>query len=182
MSVIRLWRMWALSLVVAVLAWLILQDSSSNGEQTVAAVRHSARMPTIAQVPLPVDPAAELESLSKSALWGPIARRPASGASDANSSDVSAPKWTLSGYYAVSGKKYVVVSFEQLARPSQQLKLHDKLPDGSRIEAIEPDRVRVRAPVAKSQDGSPANENSSRSSSWLPITPGLPLPTPRTRS
>jgi hypothetical protein len=179
MSVTKLWRIWALSLIAVALAWLILQDLSPGGEQAEVAVRPSTRLPAIAPAPRPVDASAELESLSKSTLWGPIAQRPASGASDAGASEAPAPKWSLSGYYDVSGTKYVIVSFEQLARPSQQLKLHDKLPDGARIEAIEPDRVRVRAPRVNLPGSAPSDDSSSRSSSWLPITPGLPLPTPR---
>lgn len=178
MSVIKLWRLWALFLIVVVLAWMILQNSPSE-MPTQATVRQSVRMPAIAPVSLPADPAAELEALSKSTLWGPIAQRAASGA---NSSDAPPPKWALSGYYDVSGKKYVIVSFEQLAQPSQQLKLHDKLPDGSSIEAIEPDRVRVRVPRGSSPGGTAAEASSPSGSIWLPITPGLPLPAPRERS
>lgn len=182
MSVLKLWRLWALGVTVVVLAWLLLQDSLPSGEQTLASVRQRARLPTIAPPPRLLDPAPELQSLSKSTLWGQIPQRAAAGASDADSAEAAAPKWTLTGYYDASGKRYVVVSFEQQARPSIQLKLHDKLPDGSRIEAIEPDRVRVRAPRVSPQDGSPADENSPRGSTWLPITPGLPLPTSRRRN
>jgi hypothetical protein len=141
MTVTKLWRIWALSLVAVSLSWLILREFAPGEDQAKAAVRHSTRPPAVSPAPRPVDPSAALASLSSTTLWGPIAQRTAPGQPAAGASEPSTPKWSLSGYYDDSGTRYVIVSFEQLARPSQQLKLHDKLPDGARIEAIEPDRA-----------------------------------------
>lgn len=171
MSVRKLWRLWGLVLVAVILAWLALQDAPSPNETpTVRATRQRALLPALAPSPRPADPAQSLATLSQSTIWGPLPSRAASGAT----SDGEAPltKWSLSGFYETSGIKFVIVSFEQQARPSQQLKVGDKLPDGSRIVQIETDRVRVRAPTI----GAVAEGASAPTSGWLPITPGLPMP------
>ena len=77
----------------------------------------------------------------------------------------------MTGYYELTGTRFVIVSFDQQALPTRQLKLGDKLPDGSRIERIEPDRVRARRAGASMGADAP-------SSRWLPITPGLSAPSP----
>ncbi len=175
MSVRGLWRLWALVLVAVVLAGSTLWQPASDEMALVAATRQDARLPTLAAPPVPVDPAPALAKLSQSTLWGPLAPRPAS---DAGGGDAPPPKWALTGFYEQGGKRFVIVSFEQQALPSQQLKLGDKLPDGSRIEQIEPDRARVRALRARSGVGSPADGALAPTSGWLPITPGLSAPTP----
>ncbi|MCU0963889.1 MAG: hypothetical protein MUF08_02270 [Burkholderiaceae bacterium] len=163
MSVRSLWRLWALALVAAVLAMLNLQTPPSDDMTLVAAARKEARLPHLAPPPVPVDPAPALTKLSQSTLWGPLAPRPASGA--AGGAAPSPAKWGLTGFYERTGTRFVIVSFEQQALPTQQLKLGDRLPDGSRIERIEPDRVRARRARASS--------TSAPSARWLPITPGL---------
>lgn len=172
MKVRQLWRLWVLALVAVALAWLALRDAlTSRDVPGIGVARQGTGLPVIAPPPRPVDPAPALEALSQSSLWGPRASRPASGAGAAEP-EAAPPKWSLSGYYEVAGTRFVIVSFEQQARSSQQLKVADKLPDGSRIEQIEPDRVRVRMPRPD-----PTDEGaSSPRSGWLPITPGLPLP------
>lgn len=176
MSVRKLWRLWALLMMVLVLAWLALQDSLSPDARVVAAQRPGARLPPIARPPRPVDPAPSLAALSQSTLWGPLPPRPSAGASGPDT-DTPPSKWTLSGYFEHSGTRFVVVSFEQPVRPSQQLKLGDKLPDGSRIVKIEPDRIRVQ-PV---KVGSPEGTAAATTSGWLPITPGLPENAPKNK-
>ncbi len=160
-----MWRLWALVMVAVVLAALMLRTPPSDETPLVAATRKDARLPDLAPPAVPIDPAPALTKLSQSTLWGPLAPRPASGA--AGGEAPQPPKWALTGFYELSGTRFVVVSFEQQALPSQQLKQGDKLPNGSRIERIEPDRVRARRPRASLGAGAP-------SSGWLPITPGLP--------
>jgi hypothetical protein len=173
MSVRKLWRLWLLGLVAVVLTWLALQDPlSSSDVQAVGEARPGARLPTVAPPPRPVDPAPALAALSQSALWGPLAPRAASGAGGDAGAEMPPPQWSLSGYYENTGTRFVIVSFEQQVLPSRQLRVADRLPDGSRIEQIEPDRVRVRRPPPSSAD----EAASSPESSWLPITPGLPAP------
>lgn len=176
MTVRKLWRLWGLVLVAGVLAALALPDSTtSNDAPTVRATRQPAQLPALAPSPLPADPAPALATLSQSTIWGPLPPRAASGA--AGKGEAPPPKWSLSGFYEISGTKFVIVSFEKLVRPSQQLKVADKLPDGSRIVQIEPDRVRVRVPAPEA----PAEGASAPTSLWLPITPGLPMPTGKRR-
>lgn len=177
MSVRKLWRLWALVLAAVVLAGLTLQTPPSDDLQPVAATRKDARVPSLAPPPVPVDPAPALTKLSQSTLWGPLAPRAASGAAAGEAP--LPPKWDLTGYYELSGKRFVIVSFEQQALPSRQLTLADRLPDGSRIEQIEPDRVRVRRPWTRSRVDSPAKGATAPRSNWLPITPGLSTPTPK---
>lgn len=165
MSVRRLWRLWALVMVAVVLAALTLQMPTSDDMPLVTAARKDARPPQLAPPPVPVDPAPALTKLSQSTLWGPLAPRSVSGA--ASGAAPLPPRWDLTGFYELTGKRFVVVSFENQALPPQQLRLGDKLPDGSRIERIEPDRVRARPPPA-------SNGASAPGSGWLPITPGLP--------
>lgn len=163
------WRLWALLILAALLAWFALQRAPSPEVSVVAPMRPGPRLPSIAPPPRPVDPAPALAALSQSTLWGPLPPRPGSGASGPDAGTVS-PKWTVSGYYEQGGTRFIVVSFEQLLRPSQHLKLGDKLPDGSRIVKIEPDRVRAQpAAVTAPEEGA-----ATPSSGWLPITPGLP--------
>jgi hypothetical protein len=163
-SVRSLWRLWALALVAAVLAMLNLQTPPSDDTTLVAAARKEARLPQLAPPPVPVDPAPALTKLSQSTLWGPLGPRLASGA--AGGAAPPAAKWGLTGFFERTGTRYVIVSFEEQALPTQQLKLGDKLPDGSRIERIEPDRVRARQARAGTGTSAP-------SARWLPITPGL---------
>ena len=174
MSVRGLWRLWALLLVAAVLAGLMVSSTSPGDLPALVAARHPARMPKLAPLPVPIDPAPALAQLSQSTLWGPLPPRPASGAAgDAP----PPPKWDVTGYYELAGKRYVVVSFEKQALPSQQLTLTNRLPDGSRIMRIEPDRVRVSAPdiAASGASTGPQDETASQPKArWLPITPGLP--------
>ncbi len=144
MSVRRLWRLWALLLVAVVLAWLTLSTPTAGDKPTLVAARQNARLPNLAPAPVPADPGPALAVLSQSTLWGPLQPRPASGAAGGAP---PAPQWAVTGYYELSGKRFVIVSFDQQALPSQQLSVADRLPDGSRIAQIEPDRVRVwRAP------------------------------------
>lgn len=168
MTVRKLWRLWGLLLVALVLAWLVMQSPGSSGDvQTVRATRHAARLQALTPLPRPADPASSLATLSESTMWGPLPPRAASGV--AGGAESPPPKWSLTGFYERSGKRYVVVSFEQQARPSQQLKVADSLPDGSRIIRIETDRVRVRSPAA----------GNAAAFEWIPITPGLPMPSSR---
>ena len=169
MSVRGLWRLWALVLVAVVLAALTLQTPPADDVPLVAVARKDARPPPLAPPPAPIDPTAALMKLLQSTLWGPLAPRPASGAAGGAAS--TPPKWDLTGFYELTGTRFVIISFEQQALPSQQLKLGDKLPDGSRIEQIEPDRARARRARTMMGVGTP-------SSHWLPITPGLPAPSP----
>ncbi|HMO45610.1 MAG TPA: hypothetical protein PKB14_06220 [Rubrivivax sp.] len=164
MTVRGLWRLWALLMTAAVLAGLALLQGSAQ-ETPLVAPRQAARLPPLAPLPHLPDPAPALALLSQSTLWGPLA--PRAGAAGAEAPPP--PKWGLTGYYEIAGTRYVVVSFELPARASQQLKRGDKLPDGSRIEGIEPDRVRVRAPDAPK-------------SVWLPVTPGLAPEPPKHKS
>ncbi len=164
MSVRGLWRLWGLLLMAVVLAGLTLQKPPSDDVVLVTATRKDARLPTLPPPPVPVDPAPALAKLSQSTLWGPLAPRPALGG-DAP----PPPKWSLTGFFETAGRRFVIVSFEQQQLPAQQLKQGDRLPDGSRIERIEPDRVRVRQ--------APSSGNAGASVSvWLPVTPGLPTP------
>lgn len=164
MSVRSLWRLWALLLVAAALAMLNRQTPPSDDMTLVAAARKEARQPHLAPPPVPIDPAPALTKLSQSTLWGPLAPRPASGA--AGGAAPPPAKWGLTGFYELTGTRYVIVSFDQQALPTRQLKVGDKLPDGSRIEWIEPDRVRARRARASTSTSAP-------SARWLPITPGL---------
>lgn len=177
MSVRRLWRLWGLGLVAFVLAWLMLQDWLSPGEaQTVRAVRQASQLPSLAPQPRPADPAPYLAALSQSTMWGPLPARAASGAGGVG--EAPPPKWSVTGFFENAGRRYVVVSFEQQARPSQQLRVGDSLPDGSRIVQISRDRVRVQSPAP----GAAAEGASPPASHWLPITPGLPIPAAKHRS
>jgi hypothetical protein len=169
-SVRGLWRLWALVLVAVVLAALTLQTPPAADVPQVAAAHKDARPPPLAPPPVPIDPAPALMKLSQSTLWGPLAPRPASGAAGGAAS--TPPKWDLTGFYELTGTRFVIISFEQQALPSQQLKLGDKLPDGSRIERIDPDRGRARRPQASTGAGAPG-------SLWLPITPGWSPPSPQ---
>lgn len=170
MSVRGLWRLWALALAVVVLGWIALQGALSSREvQEAGAVRPAIRLPDVAPPPRPVDPTPALQTLSQSNFWGPRTPRPASGASGTDEAEPVPPKWSVTGYYERAGIRHVIVSFEQQVRPSQQLKVADKLPDGSRIEQIQPDRVRVR--MARTDP--PEEGASSPKSEWIPITPGL---------
>jgi hypothetical protein len=167
-SVRSLWRLWALLMLAVVLTWLMLQQQQpAQGTAPVVAARQGARLPALAPLPRPIDPAPTVARLAQSTLWGPLAPRAASGATGV----AEAAKWSLTGYYERSGIRYVVVSFDQPAMASLQLRAGDRLPDGSRIERIEPDRLRVRAPAA----GGAAAPGSS----WLPITPGLVTAPPK---
>lgn len=173
MSVRQLWRLWVLGLVAVVLAWLgLTDDAPSVDAQGVRVVRPGTRMPDLAPSPQPVDPTPAVQALSQSTLWGPRAARVASGASGAGEAEVPPPAWGLTGYYENAGIRFVIVSFERQARSSQQLKVADKLPDGSRIERIEPDRVRVRM----ARPDPPEEGASAAKSAWLAITPGLLVP------
>lgn len=170
MSVRGLWRLWALLMIVAILVGLTLSSQPSGDVPTLVAARQPVRMPKLAPLPTPVDPTPILAQLSQSTLWGPLAPRPASGAA---SDAPPPPKWDVSGYYELGGKRFVVLSFEKQVLPSRQLTVKDKLPDGSRITRIEPDRVRTTAPSADA--AAPQAEGASQPTSrWLPITPGLP--------
>lgn len=177
MSVRALWRLWGLGLVAFVLAWLVLQNWLSPSEvQTVRAVRQSASLPALAPLPRMTDSGPDLAALSQSAMWGPL---PAPAASGAAQGEAPPPKWSLTGFFANSGRRFVVVSFEGQARPSLQLGAGDKLPDGSRIVRIDPDRVLVRVPSSAGEaEGASSPEPTS---SWLPITPGLPMPAAKQR-
>jgi len=168
-SVRSLWRLWALVLMAAALAMLNLQTPPSDDMTLVAATRKEARQPNLAPPPVPIDPAPALTKLSQSTLWGPLAPRPASGA--AGGAAPPPAKWGLTGFYERTGTRYVIVSFDQEALPTRQLKLGDKLPDGSRIERIEPDRVLARRAGGKTSISAP-------SARWLPITPGLSAASP----
>lgn len=170
MSVRRLWRLWALLLVAVVLAWLTLSPNAGD-QPTLVAARQNARLPSLAPAPVPADPAPALALLSQSTLWGPLPPRAASGAAGGAPPD---PQWAVTGYYELSGKRFVIVSFDQQALPSQQLSVGNRLPDGSRIAQIEPDRVRVWAPRAAAQADPAAAAVKQPGSWWLPITPGLP--------
>lgn len=166
MTVRSLWRLWALLMVAAALAWLILLPQPGHDVPPVAATRQGARLPTLAPLPRPADPAPTVARLAQSTLWGPVAPRAATGAAGAAAE--AAPKWSVTGYYALSGIRHVVVSFDPPTTAALQLKVGDRLPDGSRIERIEPDRVRARAGSALAGDGAAA-----AGSVWLPVTPGL---------
>lgn len=170
MSVRGLWRLWALVLIAIVLAWLMLRPTLSSDLPALVSARQPDRMPKLAPLPVPTDPAPALALLSQSTLWGPLPPRPASGAAG---EAPPPPKWEVSGFYVVSGKRYVVVSFEKQALPSLQLTRGDRLPDGSRITRIEPDRVHVLAPQTDAGAGLQVNTAAQSKSSWLPITPGL---------
>lgn len=168
MSVRSLWRLWALLMVAVVLAWVVLQQQwREHDAAPVAATRQEARVPALPPLPHPIDPAPTLAQLAQSTLWGPLVPRAAAGAT----SVAEAPKWSLTGYYERSGVRYVVVTFDQPAMASLQLKAGDRLPDGSRIERIEPDRLRVRTP--------PVGGAAAPGSRWLPITPGMLITPPK---
>ena len=167
MNVRSLWRVWALLLVAVLLAWLTLQQRAAPDAALVAATRQGARLPTLPPLPQPTDPAPVVARLAQSTLWGPVAPRSPSGATAAE--QAAAAKWSLTGYYALRGTRYVIVSFEQATMASLQLKTGDRLPDGSRIEHIEPDRVRVRA----------ADDSAEPGWRWLPVTPGLAAQAPK---
>lgn len=171
MTVRQLWRLWALLVVAAMLAWLAFEPppAPSTGAPLVTP-RQAARLPPLPPPPVPPDPAPALDKLAQSALWGPPPARAASGPGGGDAPPP--PKWALSGFVDVNGRRQVIVSFENLAQPSRQLGAGDKLPDGSSIVEIEPDRVRVRAPRVRPAEGAA----SAPASGWLPITPGLPPP------
>ncbi len=173
MTVRQIWRLWALLMVVAVLAWLAFEEPAPPAGSPLVAPRQAARLPALPPLPVPADPAAALNQLAQSALWGPPARA-ASGADGGPAPPP--PNWALSGFAEVNGRRQVVLSFENLALPSRQLRVGDQLPDGSSIVQIEADRVRVRAPRIPP----PAGAASAPVSGWLPLTPGLvPAAPPR---
>lgn len=174
MTVRQLWRLWALLVVAVVLAWLAVEPSATSNGMALVSPRQAARLPQLPPPPAPADPAAAIDKLAQSALWGPPARAASGAAAD---DAPPPPKWALSGFVDVNGKRQVIVSFENLALPSRQLGVGDKLPDGSSIVAIEPDRLRVRAPRTRPPEGAA----SAPASGWLPITPGLTAPASPTR-
>jgi hypothetical protein len=177
-TVRQVWRLWALLMVAAVLVWLGFEEPAPPTGTEPVTPRRAARLPALPAPPVPADPSAALNRLAQSTLWGPLPR----AASAPGGSDAPAPKWSLSGYVDANGVRQVIVSFENLALPSRQLRVGDRLPDGTTIVAIEPDRVRVRAPLTAPPDGAA----SAPVSGWLPITPGLapglaPAPAPARR-
>lgn len=168
MTVRQLWRLWALLMVALVLAWLTLQPAPAP--VSIVTPRQAARLPAPAALPQPVDAAALVEALARSTLWGPPAPRAAAGGADAP----PPPQWQLTGYYEAAGRRHVVLSYEGQALPSKQLTVGDRLPDGRRLQTIEPDRVRVgAAPGRGGQPSAPAG--------WIALTPGLPDPQPARR-
>lgn len=166
LTVRAFWWWWA-GVVVVALAWMGSDTPTDTAAADVAA-------PGL--VPLPALPAsatgraAELALLSESTLWGPRSARPAAaGASGAASAaEAAAPSWRLSGVYASGEQRVLVLHFEQQAKPSQQLRVGDRLPDGSLLRAIEPDRVLVQ-PRGGSRRHPPK-------SLWLPVNRGLHVP------
>jgi hypothetical protein len=163
MTVRQLWRLWALLMMALVLAWLTVQPSSPAPTATTVMPRQPARLPEMPALPQPVDARPIVDALAQSTLWGPPAPRVPPGGAAAP----PPPKWSLSGFYEAAGTRFVVLSYEALALPSRQLKVGDRLPDGRRLQAIEPDRVRVGGGPAR-RDGPAAPPG------WIALTPGLP--------
>lgn len=166
LTVRAFWWWWAAVVAVA-LAWM--------GAGTPAGAP-AADIAVPGLVPLPALPAsaagsaAALALLSESTLWGPRSARPAAaGASGAAAAaEAAKPAWVLSGVYTHGGQGVLVVHFDKLAQPSQQLRVGDRLPDGSLLRAIETDRVWVQ-PRGGSRRHPPK-------SVWLPVNRGLHVP------
>ena len=151
-TVTQVWLIWAALLAAALLvvAWPAgappVQPASSPAEP-------GQGLPSLSPVPLPLPgPAArpgqaEVERwgqvLANSTLWGARARPVVDTAAQAETPE---PLWALTGVYRVGGQFAAVLSWEGLARPSQQVRRGDLLPDRSRVLAIEHDRVQVRGP------------------------------------
>lgn len=166
MTVAGLWRLWALAMLAAVLA-MVAWDGGAPQEPPL--VRPAARLPDLPPLPAYFDPRESVDALGRSSLWGP----PAATAGAAAPAAAAAPEWALSGYVATPAGRSVLLSFENGAAPAQQLQRGQRLPDGSVILAIEPDRVRVRLPGGRAAADAPA---AGPATAWIPIGPGLALP------
>ena len=167
MTVAGVWRLW-LALMAAMLVWLVwappVQEAGSAG--SAAAPRKPPGPP---QVPAtPPDPGPALETLSTSTLWGPRAARPAVAASAAASAPE--PVWLTSGTVRRGNERLLIVHFEGNSQPSQLLRVGDSLPDGSRIEKIETNRVLTMPPRLKGARAPRAV--------WRAVVPGVSLSEP----
>ncbi len=135
LSVAAIWRLWLLCLG-GYIAWLALAPQAPTrlvGARSAPAVN----LPT---PPAVLATSAALQELERSRLWGPRAASPASAAAAAE----AAPSWFATGTYAVGAQRTLVVHFQDNARPAQQLRPGDRLPDGARLLAIEADRYQIR--------------------------------------
>lgn len=92
---------------------------------------------------LPAPPArlnmsAAAATMATSPIWG--ARPPSGAAVPAEDT-----RWTFAGIFLRSGDPAQAVIRFAAARPTQTVTIGDELPDGSKVESIEPSRVCVRA-------------------------------------
>jgi len=127
----------------------------------LAAVREP--VPTLVKPPpnLRIEVTDLTSRLLNSSIWGaPGGRAAVPVAAPASAAE---PAWMVSGFYSVAGTRRVVLHYEGRARPSRQLAVGEELPDGSVIEQIDTDRLRVRTRAAAGKPG-PLR--------WIPINRG----------
>jgi hypothetical protein len=164
MTVRQFWAAWAVAAVLMVLA---LMMRPLEPLPTLVAQRRAAPLPPLPRPPPLADRRTEVEQLATSPMWGPLAAKaPAAGAS----APAEAPKWFISGVYRVGDQWRLVLHYERLAKPSAQLGVGDKLPDGSIVETIAADKVRLRVPRQPGAGGPRFTHV------WLAVNRGVALP------
>jgi hypothetical protein len=164
MTVRQFWAAWALAALLLVLVFVLQPPQPLP---TLVVQSRAAALPPLPRPPPLADRRAELEQLAGSPLWGPLAARaPAAGAS----APTPEPKWFVSGVYRVGDQSRLVLHYEGRARPSAQLGVGDKLPDGSIVDTITPDKVRLRVPRA------PGVKGPRFTPTWIAVNRGVALP------
>ena len=140
MTIGQVWQAWGAVAAVLALPILVFGGSAPlprdrQGEAELASG-------------VPVLPAAEVlpadrEELAGSGMWGGAAPATTSEASGNGAADPG-PAWSLAGVFMKDERREVVLRYAGDAQAPKLLREGDVLPDGSRVERIERERIRLR--------------------------------------
>lgn len=123
----RGWLIYAGMMVVsAIVAWVIAASPSSSAVQRKA--DETWQLPQIQKT----QSAKAIDILGRKSLWGRLPEVEAA-------KPLNDPEWRFMGFVAIGQERFLIIKIE--GQPEQRLTVNDKLPGGSKILAIENDRV-----------------------------------------
>lgn len=140
MTVRQVWQAWAAVASVLALPILVFGGSGAPDLELRQEAELAAGVPPLPEASVPSEDRAELAG---STLWGAAPDGAAASASGSAPAETG-PSWSLAGVFMKDERREVVLRYAGDAQPPTFLREGETLPDGSRVERIERDRIELR--------------------------------------